>query len=126
MTRYSFNNYTDLKQAVIKHILTSDKHIILEGKGNNGKSALLRELRLFIMDHNFEFRNHPEDTYEDLTLDESEPDNLWGYDKHFVYTLMKHTSLNENSDAETKNLLSLILNLPPSASPIINSPEPDK
>ena len=79
MTRYSFNNYHDLKQAVIKHILTSDKHIILEGKGNNGKSALLRELRLFIMDHNFEFRNHPEDTYEDLTLDESEPDEEDNY-----------------------------------------------
>ena len=34
----------------------------------------------------------------DITLDESEPDNFFGFDKHIVYTLMKHTSLNENSD----------------------------
>jgi len=34
----------------------------------------------------------------DIALDESEPDNLFGFDKHVVYSLMKHTSLNENSD----------------------------
>ena len=34
----------------------------------------------------------------DIALDESEPDNFFGFDKHVVYTLMKHTSLNENSD----------------------------
>ena len=74
MTRYSFNNYEDLKQAVVKHMLTSDKHIILEGKGDNGKSMMLRELRTFILDHNFDIRHHPENTYEDLSLDESESD----------------------------------------------------
>ena len=34
----------------------------------------------------------------DIALDESEPDNLFGFDKHVIYSLMKHTSLNENSD----------------------------
>ena len=34
----------------------------------------------------------------DFALDESEPDNLFGFDKHVIYSLMKHTSLNENSD----------------------------
>ena len=75
MTRYSFNNYEDLKHAVVKHVLTSDKHIILEGKGDNGKSMMLRELRTLILDHNFDIRHHPENTYEDLTLDESESDD---------------------------------------------------
>ena len=79
MTRYSFNNYEDLKQAVVKHMLTSDKHIILEGKGNNGKSMMLRELRTIILDHNFDIRHHPENTYEDLTIDESEPDEEDNY-----------------------------------------------
>ena len=72
MTRYSFNNYEDLKVAVVKHIQTSDKHIILEGKGNNGKSVLIRDLRTLITDYNFDIRNHPGNTYEDLTIDESE------------------------------------------------------
>lgn len=75
MTRYSFNNYEDLKTAVVKHIQTSDKHIILEGKGNNGKSVLIRELRTLITNYNFDIRNHPENTYQDLTIDESESES---------------------------------------------------
>tara|TARA_Y100001980_G_C14556362_1_gene347566 strand:- start:9798 stop:10943 length:1146 start_codon:yes stop_codon:yes gene_type:complete len=36
--------------------------------------------------------------YLDITLDESEPDNFFGYTTHIIYSLMKHTDLNENSD----------------------------
>ena len=36
--------------------------------------------------------------YLDIALDESEPDNFFGYTTHVLYSLMKHTDLNENSD----------------------------
>ena len=36
--------------------------------------------------------------YLDIALDESEPDNFLGYGVHVIYSLMKHTDLNENND----------------------------
>ncbi len=36
--------------------------------------------------------------YLDIALDESEPANFFGYTTHILYSLMKHTDLNENSD----------------------------
>ena len=38
--------------------------------------------------------------YLDMTLDESEPDNNFGFETQVVYSLMKHTDLNENNDGD--------------------------
>ena len=38
--------------------------------------------------------------YLDMTLDESEPDNGFGFETQVIYSLMKHTDLNENNDGD--------------------------
>ena len=70
MTIYTFDNYDSLKQAVTQHLNNSEKHIILQGRGSNGKTTLLHELSSLINEKGFSVRNC-ENIYVDIEREEN-------------------------------------------------------